>query len=236
MRYRCPGSAPPAHRQQREETSGMYIPKAFRQDDAATLVEFMRANSFATLVSIQNGAPVASHIPLVVAVRDDVVTLTGHLAKANPHWRALETGESLAIFNGPHAYISPSLYEKRESVPTWNYIAVHAYGTARVLTSDEHPAEVEDMIGAMIGTYEERFREQWDSLPDRFRHGMLAGIVAFELRVTRLEGKYKLSQNRSLTDQASVAHALSHSSDPAARGVADAMLATRAGDGPDAGG
>jgi len=106
----------------------MYIPNAFREDDQATLVAFMRAHSFATLVSVVDGTPFATHLPLVISEESGQILLVGHLAKANPHWRALTASDSLVIFQGPHAYISPSLYEKRESVPTWNYIAVHAYG------------------------------------------------------------------------------------------------------------
>ncbi len=96
----------------------MYIPSAFREDDIEKLVTFMRANSFATLVSILNDVPIASHIPLVVTVQNNVVKLSGHLAKPNPQWQVFGVGETLAVFTGPHAYISPSLYEKQESVPT----------------------------------------------------------------------------------------------------------------------
>ncbi|WP_243713818.1 FMN-binding negative transcriptional regulator [Nostoc sp. 106C] len=116
----------------------MYIPNAFREEDIEKLVAFMRANSFATLVSLQNNIPVASHVPLVVTVQNNVVKLTGHLAKQNPQWQVFEQSESLAIFTGPHAYISPSLYEQRESVPTWNYIAVHAYGIPQIITLRTH--------------------------------------------------------------------------------------------------
>src|SRR5512143_1626624 len=115
----------------------MYIPNHFCQDNPEKLVQFMRANSFATLVSIVNGVPFASYLPLVTVAAEDGVTLVGHLAKTNPHWQAFDQGETLAIFTGPHAYISPSLYENRESVPTWNYIAVHAYGTPHAISFTE---------------------------------------------------------------------------------------------------
>jgi transcriptional regulator len=171
----------------------MYIPNAFREDDIEKLVAFIHANSFATLVSIKDNIPVASHIPLVVTVQDNVVKLTGHLAKLNPQWKVFGVNESLAVFTGPHAYISPSLYEKRESVPTWNYIAVHTYG------SD--------------------YKSQWHSLSNDFREGMMNGIIGFEMTVTRLEGKYKLSQNRSHVDQYNIAHALLQSADPVAHAI-----------------
>jgi transcriptional regulator len=192
----------------------MYLPNAFREDDLATLVAFMRANSFATFVSVLNGQPTASHIPLAIDVADGVVTLTGHLARQNPQCQALGIGESLAIFTGPHSYVSPSLYAAQENVPTWNYIAVHASGTPRTIVFDD-PAAIHAMIETMIATYEPAYRNQWDSLTTKYRDGMLKGIVGFEMQVTRLEGKYKLSQNRSLVDQHSVAKSLAASDDPA---------------------
>ncbi|MBC8078031.1 MAG: FMN-binding negative transcriptional regulator [Chloroflexales bacterium] len=201
----------------------MYIPNAYREDDQATLVAFMRANSFATLVSIDNGAPVATHLPLVVEEVDGAVRLTGHVAKANPQWQAFGVGEALAIFQGPHAYISPSHYGAHESVPTWNYIAVHAYGVPVPLSAAGSQAALEAMMATMIDAYEPSYHAQWESLTTRYRDGMLRGVVGFTLAVTRLEGKTKLSQNRSADDQRRVAHALLASDDGAARATGDAM-------------
>ena len=203
--------------------SSMYIPKAFRENDIEKLIAFMRTNSFATLVSIQDNIPVASHIPLVVTVQDNVVKLKGHLAKLNPQWKVFGVNESLAVFTGPHAYISPSLYEKRESVPTWNYIAVHAYGTPQVITLGDSPELMDKMIDEMIGTYGSDYKSHWHSLPNDFREGMMNGIIGFEMMVTRLEGKYKLSQNRSHTDQHNVANALLQTTDPATHAIGAAM-------------
>ncbi|MDM9384899.1 FMN-binding negative transcriptional regulator [Chlorogloeopsis sp. ULAP01] len=201
----------------------MYIPNAFREEDTEKLVAFMRANSFATLVSVHNRLPIASHIPLVVTVQNNIVKLTGHLAKANPHWQVFGEIESLAIFTGPHAYISPSLYEKRESVPTWNYIAVHAYGVPQIITLSDSRELMDKMIDTMIDTYGSDYKSQWHSLSDNFREGMMNGIVGFEMTVTRLEGKYKLSQNRSQNDQYNVAHALLQSADLNAQAIGAAM-------------
>jgi transcriptional regulator len=203
----------------------MYIPKSFHEDDLTTLTSFMQANSFATLVSVLNGVPYATHLPLILTQSADVVTLTGHLAKANPHCAALETGEALAIFSGPHAYISPGHYEAQENVPTWNYIAVHAYGTPTIIRPSDDSTALERMLEAMIATYEPAYQSQWQALSPRYRAGMLQGIVGFELVVARLEGKYKLSQNRSLGDQQQVMRGLSESADPAARATAEAMAA-----------
>lgn len=201
----------------------MYLPPAFREDDVATLVAFMRAHSFIQLVSALDGALVASHIPVVVTCADGQVTLSGHVSKANPQWRAFGGGDSLAIFSGPHAYVSPSLYETREGVPTWNYIAVHATGAPRIVTRADDPAALEAMLAAMIQQYEATYQAQWDSLPDTFREGMMKGIVAFSMPVARLEGKYKLSQNRSLADQRAVAAALAASHDATIAAVGAAM-------------
>jgi transcriptional regulator len=201
----------------------MYIPPAFRRDDPEELVAFMRAHSFVTLVSCVDGAPLASHIPVVVRFDDGQVTLTGHLAKANPHWKAFGAGESMAIFTGPHAYISPSLYESRDNVPTWNYIAVHAYGTPRAIMLPGGREELVEVITELITDTDSAYLPQWGELSDTYRDGKLKGIVGFEMPVTRLEGKYKLSQNRSTGEQANVAQALLKSTDPAIAGTGAAM-------------
>lgn len=184
----------------------MYIPNANRVDDQVQLLAFMRAHSFATLVSMVNGHLFATHLPLVIMAQDEQILLCGHMAKANPHWQELAAQrEVLVIFQGPHAYISPAHYEKWESVPTWNYIAVHAYGSARLIQDE---ARLLAALGELIAANEPAYQPQWDSLPDKFRNGLLNGIVAFEIAVTRLEGKFKLSQNRSVGDQQRVAVAL----------------------------
>lgn len=191
----------------------MYIPNANRVEDQAQLVAFMQAHSFATLVSTVQGELFATHLPLVVVAEGEQVRLRGHLAKANPHWQAWATQPAvLVIFQGPHAYISPSHYEKWESVPTWNYIAVHAYGAVRLVQEE---AGLPAILSELIAATEPAYQAQWESLPDKFRTGMLNGIVAFEITVTRLEGKFKLSQNRPSGDQQRVATALASASDTA---------------------
>lgn len=201
----------------------MYRPKAFQEDNVSKLVSFMQANSFATLVSILDGVPFASHIPLVVVVKNDVIKLIGHLAKQNPHWQAFASPESLAIFTGAHAYISPSSYEKHENVPTWNYIAVHAYGFPKTITFHEAPESMDQMINEMVDTYEAEYKSHWQSLSQSYRQGMMQGIVGFEMIVDRLEGKYKLSQNRSEVDQQSVSNKLLQSADPIIYGIGAEM-------------
>jgi transcriptional regulator len=201
----------------------MYIPPAFREEDLEKLVEFMKAFSFATLVTVVDNIPTASHVPLVTTVQDGVVKLTGHLAKANPQWQAFNNSESLAIFSGPHAYVSPSLYEKRENVPTWNYIAIHAYGKPQIITLAEAPESMDTMINAMVSFYEPAYKTQWDELSAGYRDGMMAAIVGFEMPVTKLEGKYKLSQNRSHFDQSNVANSLMQDHDIVVTQIGEAM-------------
>lgn len=201
----------------------MYIPNAFREEDSEKLIAFMRANSFATLVSVRDGIPCASHIPLVVIQADHTLKLIGHLAKANSQWRSFDQAESLAIFTGAHAYVSPSLYEQSQHVPTWNYIAVHAYGQPEVITLARSRQLMESLMDEMIDTYEAQFKSHWHNFSDDYRNSMMSGIVAFEMTITRLEGKYKLSQNRSAIDQQNVANSLQQSDDPAARSIAIEM-------------
>jgi transcriptional regulator len=201
----------------------MYLPPLFREDDRIKLLEFMRAHSFATLISIVDGAPFATHLPLIVEERGEEVVITGHLAKPNAQWTGFDQAESLAIFGGPHAYISPSLYEKVESVPTWNYIAVHAYGTPVTYRYADAPEKIQAMLERMMAEYDPNYLAQWETLTEKFRTGMMMGIVGFEMVVTRLEGKAKLSQNRSLVDQITVSEHLQHATDPTISAIGVAM-------------
>lgn len=203
----------------------MYLPPLFSESDPAKIVAFMREHSFATMVSVVEGVPFATHLPLTIEERDGQIIICGHVAKPNAQWRGFDASESLIIFGGPHAYISPSLYEKSESVPTWNYIAVHAYGTPTIFRYDDAPEKIQRMLETMIHTFEGSYREQWDALSDKFRQGMMRGVVGFEMVVTRWEGKKKLSQNRSFVDQEKVANHLLQSTDPSVAAVGEAMQA-----------
>jgi transcriptional regulator len=205
----------------------MYIPEHFRLRHDAEAVSFMRANPFAILISTTSGGPYATHLPLFVRAKKDreaeaeKVVLRGHVAKANPHWRYLEQqAECLTIFHGPHSYISPSNYTARESVPTWNYAAVHVYGNARIFSSSQ---DLHQMLHELMETFEPAYREQWEGLSETFRENMLRQIVGFEIVATRIEGKFKLSQNRTRDDQANVIASLDTSDDSAVSGVARMM-------------
>jgi len=201
----------------------MYIPNANRVDDQEQVLAFMQAHSFATLVSLVNGQLFATHLPLIIVAQEEGKLLRGHMAKANPHWQELATQrEVLVIFQGPHAYISPTHYAKWESVPTWNYMAVHAYGSARLIQDE---AGLLTALGELIAANDPAYQQRWESLPDTFRSGMLNGIVAFEITITRLEGKFKLSQNRPVEDQQRVATALAAHADTTIAAVGHSMQA-----------
>lgn len=198
----------------------MYIPEFNRIEDRDTSLAFLRANPFAVLVSSLDGLPFATHVPLAVRERNGQIVLRGHVAKANPHWKSFgQEQESLVIFQGPHAYISPALYEIRESVPTWNYAAVHVYGRVSVVDQNQSREILEDLIGEFDSSY----AAQWASLSEEYRSRMLAHIVAFEMLPSRLETKFKLSQNRTRREQANIVRALANSGDSAIAGVAALM-------------
>jgi transcriptional regulator len=192
----------------------MYIPTHFRLDDAAQTVAFMQRYNFATLVTVIEGEPFVSHLPLVVEFDNQQVTIIGHMAKANPQWQTLAQQTALVVFAEPHAYVSPSLYEKPQNVPTWNYIAVHAYGQARLITDE---AGAFALLEQQMRTYEPAYIAQWASLADDYKQAMVKGMVAFEIKVARLEGKQKLSQNKSEQDRQTVTQHMLESEDPMLR-------------------
>ena len=171
------------------------------------------------------GAPFATHLPFLVDdARGPRGTLRGHVARANPHWRYVAAGRpTLVVFSGAHAYVSPSWYANHPAVPTWNYVAVHATGTGALV---EDPARVRTLLTDLVRVYEGAERPvAWslESLPADYVDGMQRGIVAFEIPIATLEGKAKLSQNRSAEDQARTREALAATDDPLARAVAALM-------------
>jgi transcriptional regulator len=205
----------------------MYIPEHFRVRHHADAVAFMRGNPFAILVSTTPDGPFATHVPLVIRENGDQLILRGHVARANPHWQYLQADPTcLTIFHGPHAYISVSNYPARENVPTWNYAAVHAYGRARIFST---PEELLGVLDELIPTFEPAYAEQWASLSPAYREPMLNHIVGFEISVTKLEAKFKLSQNRTREEQGNVIHSLSASPDTVVSGVAQLMREQRLG-------
>ena len=202
----------------------MYLPKLNQQPEQAKALAFMQKYSFATLVSIIDNKPFATHMPLVVSEQAGKIKIEGHFAKNNPQWQNMAEQEILVMFAEPHAYVSPSLYQDAQNVPTWNYIAVHAYGKAKVYSLEDNKKELEKIIIATIKTFEEAYLEQYNTLTDKYKYGMMSAIVGFELEVTSLEAKDKLSQNKTPKDQEAVANALAKSKDRVIAEVGDAML------------
>jgi len=199
----------------------VYIPEFNREEDRATILAFMRANPFAILVSNIDSVPFATHLPLLIEDAGDHIVVQGHMAKANAHWKSMKEGEeSLIIFHGPHAYISPSLYENRESVPTWNYAAVHVYGEPTLFTDEE---SLRATLHRMVDTFESSYMAQWSGLSDQYQSRMMKHIVGFDIKVKRLEAKFKLSQNRTKGEQSRVIQALNQSKDSNISGVAQLM-------------
>jgi len=201
----------------------MYIPKDFEITEARILHEFIKSHSFATIVSSGAGGLTASHVPLMLDHEGGArAALAGHFARANPHWRDLgKARECLVIFSGPHSYISPSWYVNSPAVPTWNYAAVHVHGRARII---DDPAWVSGLLDRMIAIYEAPQARPWPGiLPVEFRAKLTEAIVGFEIEIDRIEGKFKLGQNRSLEDQRGALKSLEASADPGARALAAMM-------------
>jgi transcriptional regulator len=199
----------------------VYIPEHFRVHDHADAIAFMHANPFAILVSSTDDGPFATHLPVFVNAVGENLVIRGHVAKANPHWRHLEQNPTcLTIFHGPHAYVSPSNYATREVVPTWNYGAVHVYGSARVFAA---PEELLGVLHDLIPMFEPAYAEQWASLSEAYRARMLSHIVGFEIAVTKIEAKFKLSQNRTREEQQNIITSLGSAADTAVSGTADLM-------------
>ncbi|QSQ11705.1 FMN-binding negative transcriptional regulator [Myxococcus landrumensis] len=193
----------------------MYIPRHFEERDAERLLSLMSRHSFAVLVTVgEDGAPFATHLPFLVE-RDAVgdVRLMAHMARPNPHWHAFAAErDAMVIFQGPHAYVSPRWYATSPQVPTWNYATVHAYGRPQVITSRDETLRI---LRASAASYEPDGEIAWrPEQAEEYVSRLMAGIVAFELRVTRLEGKFKLSQNKSLADREGVIAALERSGQP----------------------
>ena len=174
----------------------LYVPPHFRVDDRDALHAFMEQHAFGTLVTSGPSGMHVSHIPFLPERGEDgAIRLLGHVARGNDQWRALEEAQHLvAIFQGPHAYVSPTWYASHPSVPTWNYAVVHAHGKARLM--DE--AELHDLLMRLSAIYEAGNPKPWrmSELPASYVSTMLQAIVGFEIEVERLEGKFKLSQNR----------------------------------------
>jgi transcriptional regulator len=179
-------------------------------EEREVLYSFMQTYNFATLVTIDQGTPYATHLPVMLdRSQGEHGTLVAHMAKANPQWQHFANGQDvLLIFHGPHSYISPSWYTSEFAVPTWNYTAVHAYGHAQLV---EEQALKQQMLTELVTYHEAAMERPWTFQWSDRHINLTKAIVAFTIRITRLEGKAKLSQNRSAEDQAGVIRALEQS-------------------------
>lgn len=211
----------------------MYTPSAFAESRLDVLHAFMRATPFATLVTDDGDAPFASHIPLHLAADGEHPNgvLVGHVARGNPHWRLAATARtSLAIFAGPHAYVSPSWYPGKAThhreVPTWNYTVVHAYGR---LEAFDDPAALLRLLEHLTDAREAHRADRWrvSDAPDDYVRTQLRGIVGLRLPIARIEGKWKLGQNRPAEDRVGAADGLETEGDANARAVGAAMRSIR---------
>jgi len=205
----------------------VYIPKHFEETDVPRLHALIRAYNFATLICARQGDIEVSHLPLLLDARRNV--LIGHVARANPQWRTFSAEqEVLAIFHGPHHYISPRWYASHPSVPTWNYAVIHAHGRPRVI---ENAGSLELLVRDLAVHHEAGAAHPWVmDLPGDYQEKMLAAIVGFEIEITRLEGKFKLSQNRPAGDRPLVIAALEQLGNDNALGVAAMMREAQCGD------
>jgi transcriptional regulator len=196
----------------------MYSPSYNRLEDRAELLDFMRANNFVLLVSGTGGSLHASHLPVVANEKSGQITLDMHMARANAQWKEFfDDEEVMVVFSGPHAYVSPRWYEERERVPTWNYAAVHAYGVPRIVSDQKKKYESQRRL---VGALDPQWLPQFEQLRPEYVANMLEGIVNFEIPVSRLETRWKLSQNRSRREQESIASHLDGSSESAERALA----------------
>ncbi len=201
----------------------MYISKLYREEDRAKILEFLRQNEFATLVAHDGERPTASHLLMEVVEAGDEWFINGHMSRANPLWKTFEKNpEVLVIFQGPHTYISPTWYN-HVNVPTWNYQSAHVYGSPRIVTGEEYYA----MLSRLIARHESKTNYRMETLPQDFMEKQMSGTVGFQVKVTRVEANYKLSQNRDDEDYHNIISRLKEREDEMSRQVAEAMKGNR---------
>ncbi|WP_370302331.1 FMN-binding negative transcriptional regulator [Pseudooceanicola sp.] len=201
----------------------MYTPPAYSETDTALLHRLMQEWSFATLVSSEMGAPLATHLPFLVdpGGSQGLGRLVTHLARNNPHWEALEDREVLVIFQGPHAFVSVDWYDNHLTYPTWNYGAIHARGRVKL---ERDPEALRALLRRFIGQFQPaETKWSFDEMPEEMTAPRLRAIVGLELDITRLDGKLKFNQDKSDTDRAGVRAALSNR----AEGAETACLMSR---------
>ena len=201
----------------------LYTPSHFAVPDRTATARLIHDYPFATLVTPATPEPFVSHLPLLFVAGCELNgTLLGHMARANPHWQHAADAPSIAMFHGPHAYVSPSWYaEPAKAVPTWNYAAVHAHGVLEIV---QDPVETRQILDTLVQRFEGTREAPWRfAMPERQRDALVNAIVAFRLRIRRFDAKFKLSQNRPRDDQRRVAAALENEGYADAAAVAQWM-------------
>lgn len=176
----------------------MHIPKDKLLTDRREIIAFIKKFSFGTVITVKDKLPVATHLPFLISERDNEIILTSHFAKVNSQWKNIECNKSLVIFTEPHAYISPQLYETEINVPTWNYVAIHAYGQCKIIKDED---QLYQILEKTIDWYEIAYKLQWDRLPHDYKTKMIKGIVVFEIKVDEIQAKEKLSQNKTVAER-----------------------------------
>jgi transcriptional regulator len=196
----------------------MYSPSYNRLEDRAELLEFMRRNNFPVLVTGTGGALHASHLPVMIHRTEPQLVLDMHMARNNPQWKEFfEDQEVMVVFSGPHAFVSPRWYEEKPRVPTWNYAAVHAYGLPKIISDLKAKHENQRRL---VAAMDPQWLAEFDKLPEEYVTMMLEGIVNFEITVTRIETRWKLSQNRSRREMELIAAQLDKSPDSLEKALA----------------
>ena len=196
----------------------MYSPPYNRVEDRAEVLAFMRAHNFALLVTGTDGELHASHLPVMLRERGEQLVIDVHMARANPQWLQFFDEDVMVVFSGPHAYVSPRWYAQKDRVPTWNYAAVHAYGKVKVV--DERDAK-HAAQAALVCRHDPDWEAGFAALTPKYLDDMLGAIVNFEIEVSRLETRWKLSQNRGRREQERIITALENSTDPTERALAE---------------
>ena len=202
----------------------MYVPNDFAVTDQKTQFDFIQATGWGYLTGTIDGAPFVTHLPFLIESQEDGEKLIAHMARANPHWKSFADGkEQLVVFAGPNGYISPSWYDTKEAVPTWNYAAAHVYGIPKII---DDPDVVYAGQKKLVDHHEAQFETPWsmESVEAEFIDGMLRAIVCFEIPIKRIECKFKLSQNRTAEDRKRVVKALKDSENSTSHAVAALMV------------
>ena len=185
----------------------MYIPKHFAVTDRSKMLDFIKSNGFGILFSHTGSEPMASHLPFILDEDSgEQGLILGHMAKANRQWQHADGQQVLVVFHGPHSYVSPTWYQNEDTVPTWNYVAVHAYGVFKAV---EDRAGIEDIVGRITDYYEASQPQPWQAdFSTAYAGQMIKRVVAFEIELTRLQGKWKLNQNHPESRRRMVAEQL----------------------------